>query len=62
MNNVAIRCRICGTDFNQLDQWKKHMNDIHKPVDDKWIKIKDAFEDRVLEIAHIYGQSTLEDA
>lgn len=62
MNNVAIRCRICGTDFNQLDQWKKHMNDIHKPVDDKWIKIKDAFEDRVLEIAHIYGQSTLEEA
>ena len=61
-NNVTIRCRICGYEFGQLEQWKNHMNDSHKPADDKWIKIKEAFEGRVLEIAHIYGEKTLEQA
>ena len=61
-NNVTIRCRLCGHEFGQLQQWKNHMNDSHKPADDKWIKIKEAFEGRVLELAHIYGEKSLEQA
>lgn len=62
LNNVNIRCRLCGDNFNQLKEWKEHMNDRHKPQNGEWIKIHSAFEERVLEIAHIYGQKSLEEA
>ena len=61
-NNVNIRCRICGVIFNQLNQWKTHMNDTHKPQNDNWIKMKEAFGGKVLEIGHIYGDKSLEEA
>ena len=62
LNNVNIRCRICNANFVQLNQWKTHMNDTHKPQNDNWIKIKEAFDGKVLEIAHIYGDKNLEEA
>ena len=61
-NNLNIRCRICGANFNQLNQWKAHMNDTHKPQNDNWIKMKEAFDGKVVEIGHIYGDRSLEEA
>ena len=61
-NKVNIRCRICGAKFAQLDHWKAHMNDTHKPQSDKWIKIKEAFDGKVIELAHIYEEKSLEEA
>ena len=54
-----IVCRFCKKPFEDLEEWKKHVNE-HKPRTDRWRKTASAFNDRVIELTHLYHETSAE--
>ena len=63
VNDMNIKCRLCGKESVDLEQWELHMVSEHKPRTTRWKTINSAFRGRVFEVAFMYDSSdTLEDA
>ena len=63
VNAMAIRCRLCGQESADLQQWESHMVSEHKPRTKRWKIINSAFKARVFELAFMYDSTdSLEEA
>ena len=63
VNNMNIKCRLCGKESVDLQQWESHMVAEHKPRTTRWKIINSAFQGRVFELAFMYDSTdSLEEA
>ena len=63
VNNMNIKCRLCGKESVDLQQWELHMVSEHKPRTKRWKIINSAFRGRVFELAFMYDSTeSLEEA
>ena len=63
VNNMNIKCRLCGKESADLQQWELHMVSEHKPRTSRWKIINSAFQGRVFELAFMYESTdSLEEA
>lgn len=56
-----IVCRFCEKPFENFEDWRRHMDE-HKPRTDRWKKTASAFNDRVIELTHLYHELSIEKA
>lgn len=63
VNNMNIKCRLCGKESEDLEQWQAHMVSEHKPRTARWKIINSAFQGRIFELAFMYNSTdSLEEA
>ena len=53
-SSANIICRFCQSPFDTFDQWKEHMNTVHKPRTSRWQVSNQAFDGKVMELTLFY--------
>ena len=53
-SSANIICRFCQSPFDTFDQWKEHMNTVHKPRTSRWQVSNQAFDGKVKELTLFY--------
>ena len=57
MNNMNIKCRVCGKELLDMEEWEKHMVEEHKPRTTRWKMINSAFQGKIFELAYMFDSN-----
>ena len=58
-----IPCRRCtNTHFAKIEDWRKHMKEVHEPSEDGWVRTSSAFQNRVADYTYMFNNKSLEES